>query len=151
MPDNTAGYPSDIFQWLDGCPVVLTGASTVAVEAMLMDVPVVTMDFCDEIHGVDFIDAGATMHVRTGNALVEAVGQVLAGRAPDEQAQARVRTYLEASFCALDGRSASRGARALVEQFGDGVAESSARRRIAIIDHGTQHSSRKDVNPCAGW
>ena len=44
---------------------MLTGASAVAVEAMLMDVPVVTMDFCNEIHGVDFIDAGATIHVNT--------------------------------------------------------------------------------------
>ncbi len=82
VPEDASGYPRDIFQWLEGCPIVLTGASTVAVEAMLMDVPVVTMDFCDEIHAVDFIDAGATMHVRTPEAMVETVREVIARGAP---------------------------------------------------------------------
>jgi hypothetical protein len=118
---NTPGYPRDIFEWLDGCPVVLTGASAVAVEAMLMDVPVVTMDFRKEVLGVDFIDAGATTHVRTGEALVEAVTEILAGHAPSAEAQARVRAYLEESFCALDGRSASRAAGSLIEQIQQGA------------------------------
>ncbi len=119
--ENMPGYPNDIFEWLAGCPVVLTGASAVAVEAMLMDVPVVTMDFHDEVHGVDFIDAGATAHVRTGEALIEAVAEILAGQAPAAEAQSRVRAYLEESFCALDGGSASRGARSLVEQIQQGT------------------------------
>jgi hypothetical protein len=122
VSENTPGYPTDIFQWLSGCPVVLTGASTVAVEAMLMDVPVVTMDFHDEIHGVDFIDAGATTHVRSGEALVEAVAEILAGHAPSLEARSRVRAYLEESFCALDGRSASRAAQSLVEQIEQGTS-----------------------------
>lgn len=121
VAENTPGYPRDIFEWLDGCPVVLTGASAVAVEAMLMDVPVVTMDFHDEVHGVDFIDAGATTHVRTGEALVEAVADILACHAPTADSQSRVRAYLEESFCALDGRSASRGAKSLVEQIRQGT------------------------------
>jgi hypothetical protein len=113
--ENTPGYPNDIFEWLNGCSVVLTGASAVAVEAMLMDVPVVTMDFQDEIHGVDFIEAGATTHVRTGEALVQAVSEILAGHAPSEQARDRAGAYLKESFCALDGCSASRGADSLIE------------------------------------
>src|SRR4029079_7481214 len=71
--EESSGFPRGIFEWLSGCSVVLTGASPVAVEAMLMDVPVVTMDFCQEIRGVDFIDAGATTHVQTSDALSEAV------------------------------------------------------------------------------
>ena len=71
------GFPQSIFEWLQGCRIVLTGASTVALEAMVMDVPVITMDFCNEIHDVDFIDAGATIHVRTEEALEEAVREIM--------------------------------------------------------------------------
>jgi UDP-N-acetylglucosamine 2-epimerase len=123
VAENTPGYPADIFEWLGGCPVVLTGASTVAVEAMLMDVPVVTMDFADEVQGVDFIEAGATRHVRTGEALVEAVTEILSGHAPAADAQSRVRAYLEEAFCSLDGRSASRAVGSLIEQIQQGAPQ----------------------------
>jgi hypothetical protein len=112
---DTHGFPRDIFEWLEGCRVVLTGASAVAVEAMLMDVPVVTMDFCDEVHGVDFIDAGATTHVCTAEALVDAVREILAAGGSRPTVESRVRAYLKEAFCALDGQSAMRGARSLVE------------------------------------
>ena len=61
--------PDDIFAWLQGCPVLVTGASTVAVEAMQMDVPVVTVDLANELHGIDFIDSGATFHATSEEAL----------------------------------------------------------------------------------
>ncbi len=117
VAENAQGFPRDIFEWLQGCPAVLTGASAVAVEAMLMDVPVITMDFRDEIDGVDFIDAGATTHVRTPTALVEAVSRILAGGAPQTDTRSRVQAYLADAFCALDGCSASRGASSLLEMI----------------------------------
>lgn len=116
---EAAGFPHDIFEWLEGCPVLLTGASTVAVEAMLMDVPVVTMDFCDEIHEVDFIDAGATAHVRTSEGLVDVVRATLAARGPSPDVQAHVQAYLSQAFCALDGCSAARGVHAILQLIDD--------------------------------
>jgi hypothetical protein len=116
VADRTPGLPVDIFDWLQGCCLVLTGASAVAVEAMLLDVPVVTMDFRDEVHDVDFIDAGATVHVRTGDSLVREVRTILESGASDT-ILSRVRGYLEDTFFALDGHSSQRGARALHELF----------------------------------
>jgi UDP-N-acetylglucosamine 2-epimerase len=113
VADGTPGFPRDILHWLQGCPVVLTGASTVGVEAMLMDVPVITMDFCDEIHDVDFIEAGATVHVRTAESLENAVREILAARRPREDVESRVQAYLNAAFFALEGCTSSRGAKAL--------------------------------------
>jgi UDP-N-acetylglucosamine 2-epimerase len=109
IPRGDSRVPYDIFDWLQGCPLVLTGTSTVAVEAMLMDVPVITMDFCDEARGVDFIDEGATLHVRSGEALEAAVRQVLAEGLP-AATQARASQYLASAFYRLDGRAAERGA-----------------------------------------
>jgi UDP-N-acetylglucosamine 2-epimerase len=114
VPYEKPGFPTNIFDWLQGCSMVLTGMSSVAMEAMLMDVPVITMDYCDEIHGADFIDAGATLHVRTGEALEAAVRTILAGGAPGNLCQ-RVQAYLKDAYFALDGGSASRGAAALCE------------------------------------
>lgn len=114
--EESSGFPRGIFEWLTGCSVVLTGASTVAVEAMLMDVPVITMDFCQEIRGVDFIDAGATTHVQNPEALRDAVRHCLAsGTSSTGQA---VRKYLGEAYFALDGRSSDRAAASLVEMAG---------------------------------
>jgi UDP-N-acetylglucosamine 2-epimerase len=118
VSDGAPGFPRDILHWLQGCPVVLTGASTVGVEALLMDVPVVTMDFCDEIHEVDFIDAGATIHVRTAESLENAVREILAARGPREDVRSQVQAYLNAAFFALDGCSSNRGAKALRAMIG---------------------------------
>ncbi|MFM9951283.1 MAG: UDP-N-acetylglucosamine 2-epimerase [Saprospiraceae bacterium] len=60
---ESPGFPRSIFQWLQGATALLTGTSSVAVEAMSIGVPVITMDFMEEFQMVDFIDMGATIHV----------------------------------------------------------------------------------------
>jgi UDP-N-acetylglucosamine 2-epimerase len=107
------GFPRDIFDWLQGCTMVLTGSSTAAVDAMVMGVPVITMDFCGEIQKVDFIDRGATVHVRTAQELEAAVRGILAAGGLGDDVGARAAAYLQGAFLALDGRSAQRGAEAL--------------------------------------
>ena len=69
----------------------------VAVEAMLMDVPVITMDFCDELHGVEFIDAGATLHA-TSIADIEFAFARRAGMPPADGTAASQRGKF---FCAV--------------------------------------------------
>ena len=102
---------------------MLTGASTVAVEAMLMDVPVVTMDFRDEIHEVDFIDAGATMHVRTGEALVEAVAEILAGQCAERPSPSRAcKPIWKNRFAPSTVVPPAAAARSLVEQIEQGTS-----------------------------
>ena len=110
-----ASYPTSIFDWLQGCSAVLTGASTVALEAMAMHVPVITMDFADEIRDVDFIDFGATLHVRVPDELAGAVRGILERRGHEDALRERVRDYLARAFHALDGRSAERGAASIRE------------------------------------
>ncbi len=117
VPADTVGYPASIFDWLQGCRAVLTGASAVAVEALLMDVPAITMDFCDEIHDVGFIDAGATAHVSNGRSLLEEVRDAAHGDGPSAELRARITAYLKDAFCALDGHSSERGAETLRQMF----------------------------------
>jgi hypothetical protein len=67
------GYPKSIFSWLQGATCLLTGVSTVAIEAMALNIPVVTMDFMNEFTNVDFIEKEATIHVRSQQELNEAI------------------------------------------------------------------------------
>lgn len=115
LPAGAAGLPPDITDWLQGCTMVLTGGSMTAIEAMVMDVPVVTMDFCGELDGVDFIDAGATVHATDAGELSAAVQDLLSARRLPDDVQARVDDFLKGTFFALDGRSSQRAASSLRE------------------------------------
>jgi hypothetical protein len=113
VPHGGGGLPTDIFDWLHGCSVVVTGASTVAMESMLMGVPVITIDMADELHDVAFIDAAATMHVKSGEALDDALRTLL--QSPERRADitARASDYLPRNYYALDGSSSQRAASAI--------------------------------------
>lgn len=54
--------PTDIFSWLKNAKTLLTGTSTTALEAMYMNVPVITLDLEHEYTDCEFIAAGTTLH-----------------------------------------------------------------------------------------
>jgi len=113
VPNGINGVPSSIFDWLQGCSAVLTGASTVATEAMLMEVPVVTMDFRKELDGVDFIDGATTLHVTNFRDLEEAVRMIL--YCPETIASLKVKahTFISDEYFGLDGLSSKRCAQTI--------------------------------------
>ncbi len=119
VPDGADGLPSDIFDWLHGCSMVVTGASTVAVEAMLMGVPVITIDMADELHDVAFIDAAATIHVKNGDELGEAVRALLQSAERRAEVEARASDYLTRNYYALDGASGERAAKVIRDLVAD--------------------------------
>ena len=54
-----------IFDWLQHCDAVITGASAVAMEAMILGVPVFTLDLMEEYKAVDVIKESVTLHARS--------------------------------------------------------------------------------------
>lgn len=117
-----SAFPKAFEDWLQGCRLLITGASAAAVDAMLMDVPVVTVDLMDELGAADFIRAGVTVHVRSESELAEAVRTLL--RSPDTFSGLRhsVREFLVHTFGELDGRAAERGASALRDLIKGGTS-----------------------------
>jgi hypothetical protein len=113
VPHDAAGFPSDIFDWLQGCSMILTGASTTAIEAMALDIPVITMDYCNELYSIDFIDAGATLHVTDVGGLIAAVQELRSTGQLPANVQQRVMEFLKGTYFALDGKSSQRAAESL--------------------------------------
>jgi UDP-N-acetylglucosamine 2-epimerase len=109
-PKVAAG--TTIMDWIAEACVLLTGASTAGTEAMLAHVPVVTMDFCEELGDTDFIRAGATTHVKTLEQLESALDRILR-EGQDAQTQERAERYLDDFFFGRDGRAAERCADAI--------------------------------------
>ncbi len=118
IPYGAKGYPKDIFDWLQGSTALLTGASAVALEAMLMDVPVITMDFVNEIETIDFIVRGATTHVTTPDALIETVQSIVDSPGGAAELREKSEVYLQDIFLRRDGRSAERVGKELCRMAG---------------------------------
>lgn len=108
ITNGAEGYPGNIFNWLQGCNLLLTGASAVAVEAMLMEIPVITMDFANEISRADFVDTGTSTHVTEPAELIEAIRELV--ESPERRAEAlsRSQEFLRDMFLKVDGNSARR-------------------------------------------
>ena len=71
----------------------------------MMHVPVITMDFAGELSGVEFIDAGATLHCRSQ---AELLAHLRSLSPPSRPERAATTAFLADAFFALDGHSAER-------------------------------------------
>ena len=104
------GYPTSILDWLPGCSALLTGASTSALEAMVMGVPVITIDLAGELAGVNFIDAGVTLHVTNERELEAAIRRVVDEPTSLGDLRGRAARFVSEIYGALDGRASERAA-----------------------------------------
>jgi len=97
----TSDHPAasiSIYKWLKGASCIITGASTVAIEAMAVDIPVITMDLKEEYCNVDFIDQLATIHVKSSSELNAVVNNILNNKPLYEQVFQNSRNYAQKYF-----------------------------------------------------
>lgn len=95
---NATGFPESIFEWLQGATALFTGTSTVALEAMSMGIPVVTMDFMDEYKMVDFIDLNTTIHVTDRETLISVIEKLTETPHVFESINERAKAYAAQYF-----------------------------------------------------
>jgi len=74
---SNKSFDYNIFEWLSIIDVLLTGSSTVALEAMLLEKPVVTIDYLNEYLNIDFIEEKCTFHVTKDDNLLKTIKVVL--------------------------------------------------------------------------
>jgi UDP-N-acetylglucosamine 2-epimerase len=112
--DKKQDLPNSIFSWFNGCSAVLTGASTAGNEALLMGVPVITMDFNEEISETDFIKNEISLHVKDYENLKIAINEIVANSTKIKKLMAKTEAYIENCFYARDAKSAKRIAKSLI-------------------------------------
>jgi hypothetical protein len=103
-----------IFDYLRSARALVTISSTAAVDAMAVDVPVIAVDVWPPgkgLTGVEFLERGCTMSVRSAAELAEAANRAWAGQA-DPQVLEAARTYAAEHFA-----NRGRAAQAVAEQL----------------------------------
>lgn len=65
-----------IFPWIINSTMLITGSSTSAVESMLMNKPVISLDFNNEYSSVDFIKREASINVNTKDDLIKSFDNI---------------------------------------------------------------------------
>jgi len=65
-----------IYPWIINSTMLITGSSTSAVEAMLMNKPVISIDFNQEYRDVDFVKNGASINVNSNDDLIKSFDSI---------------------------------------------------------------------------
>ena len=65
-----------IFPWIINSTMLITGSSTCALESMLMNKPVISLDFNNEYSSVDFIKREASINVNTKDDLIKSFDNI---------------------------------------------------------------------------
>jgi glycosyltransferase involved in cell wall biosynthesis len=99
---------SDTYEAINACDVLVTMSSTTALEAMIMDKPVILMDPTNDQLSLPYIDYGAAMGARTQRDLAEAIEKILKDSTVREALRAgRRRLVFELAYI-QDGRAVER-------------------------------------------
>jgi hypothetical protein len=68
---SNSSLDQSIEKWLTYTDLVITGASTSAIDGMRRNKPVVTIDFMEEYSKINFVVNGVTLHCKTEKELIE--------------------------------------------------------------------------------
>ena len=108
IPSPIGDAPKSIFSWLDSCDLVLTGASTVGNESLLKGVPVISMDFMDELNNIDFIKQNVSLHVKDYDSLHKGILQVINNDENIQSIMLNAENYLSKYYFSRDGNASRR-------------------------------------------
>jgi hypothetical protein len=126
--DDTAAICRDTntYELLNACDLLITFYSTVALEAMLFNKPVITLNLSGKPDIFPYALSGAAIGVYREEGLVPAVRQALYDAAAREELARKSREFVAEQVYRPDGRASQRGAE-LVLQL---IKEAGGRRKI---------------------
>jgi hypothetical protein len=106
--------PREFDEWLQGCNAIITGGSAAGLDALLVDVPVLSIDLAGELNAIDFINAGASLHARSESELRVAIERVLQGPSAIADVRMRAEAFLKEAFHELNGNPARLAAQTIL-------------------------------------
>ena len=96
----------DIGEWLHPSRALITGASMTAMDAMMINKPVVTIDLVDDFKEVDFIRDGVTLHVRNKAELDLALNAIMEENKNYDLHLEHSKTFSQKAFASVEGGTA---------------------------------------------
>ncbi len=90
--------PKSIFDWLYSSSLLITGGSMVAIEAMALGIPVISLDILGEYSHIEFIQSGACISVTDASGLVAAVDNLLSNPNAYASEKKRMAGYVKEYF-----------------------------------------------------
>ena len=96
--DSSQNLPQTIFKWLNGCSAVLTGGSTAGVEALLMGIPVISMDFNNELTNLEFIKNKISIHCESYEDLKNALNAVISKDKKIDKIMHKSKSFIKDSY-----------------------------------------------------
>lgn len=107
LPDNNPS--NNIFDWIEFCDMVFTGASTVAIEAMLLEKPTISIDLTGDYKDLAFNKIGAVKYVTSENELNDIISEVTKNNFDSfTQTMIKANEYKYKLLGHTDGNSATR-------------------------------------------
>lgn len=105
---HKAHLPSSIFDWLRGADLLVTGASTAAIEAMILSIPVISLDLNNEYSDIGFVSESACIRINSEDSLIETVREIFMNPEAFAAEKHRMNEYAFRYFGHVDGNAARR-------------------------------------------
>lgn len=119
----------DIHEWLNSTDILVTGASNVAIEAMLHKKPVISLDLRSEYSGLTFVKTGAVKYVTSIKELEHLFFLINGNKQVDifDENLSEAEKYVKRFYGPLDGHSSERCAAIIEESLKGSRINNSAR------------------------
>ncbi len=104
-PIIVRGWGSFTFELLHASDIVITHYCTTAIEAIILNKPVVIIDFSSELAQVLYIETGAAICVNREDALASAIEKILCNKQIRQEIGEAQQRYISESGCFQDGQA----------------------------------------------
>ena len=98
IPYGDEHYPSDVFYWLSKAAVLITGASSTAIEAMVLGVPVITVDLLGHLSTIDYIKKDISLHTTDFMTLKKNLNAVFSQNGVLEQHLSKSKAFAQSAY-----------------------------------------------------
>jgi predicted glycosyltransferase len=123
MPTIIGGWGPITFELLYAADIVITHYCTTAIEALMLDKPVIVIDFSGRPISVPYVESGATVGIYKEDALASAIEDILHnGEARQRLAVAREKFVSEGNY-RHDGQSSQKIANLITQMIEESKME----------------------------
>ena len=120
----------DIFKLLKACDVLLTHICTTALEAMMVDKPVIIVDYKDDPSRTPFVSSSAAIGVHRLEELAPTIERVLHDPQIEEQLREARRSFVYHQAYIQDGQASKRVADLIIQMIEESRSGKTRRRKL---------------------